>query len=292
MTAATLDLVVTEPGVYTDMPNDVYHRDPVPSGSLSSTGARRLLPPSCPALYQWEREHPVFKDVYDLGSAAHQLVLGDPHNRLVIIDEKDWRKHAAQAAKAEARAAGRIPLLTGQLEKVTQMAAAVLEHPIASALFRPDSGRCEQSLFWRDDPSGIWRRARLDWLPEKVKGRRLIVPDYKTADSADPETFAKSAANLGYHQQARWYIDAIRALGIDDDPAFVFVVQEREPPYLVTVVELDDTALIVGQNLNRAAINTYRECQEAGRWPGYADGVYLASLPGWYLARHDERADS
>ena len=37
-----------------DMPEVEYHRHP----ALSSTGARRLLRPSCPALFDWERKHP------------------------------------------------------------------------------------------------------------------------------------------------------------------------------------------------------------------------------------------
>jgi len=34
--------VIRRPGLY-DLPEHIYHADPVPGGSLSSTGARRLL---------------------------------------------------------------------------------------------------------------------------------------------------------------------------------------------------------------------------------------------------------
>jgi len=34
------------PGIYSGVPAEVYHRAPVPGGSLSSTGARQLLPPT------------------------------------------------------------------------------------------------------------------------------------------------------------------------------------------------------------------------------------------------------
>ena len=42
------------PRVVENMPEAEYHAHP----ALSSTGARRLLPPSCPALFAYEREHP------------------------------------------------------------------------------------------------------------------------------------------------------------------------------------------------------------------------------------------
>lgn len=286
--AAAFELAITAPGVYDGIPNDAYHADPVVGGSLSSSGAKSLLPPYCPAIFAHEREHPVHKDIYDFGSAAHTLILGDPEQRLMVVNADDWRTAKARAAKVEAHLTGRIPLLTKDLAKVQQMAAAVLAHPIASQLFAPGLGKPEQSLFWVDPETKVWRRGRLDWLPNRRPGR-MILPDYKTAASADPETFAKAAINNGYHQQAAWYIDAVKVLELDPDPAFLFVAQEKDPPYLVSVVELDEASISVGRNLNRIALLTFKKCVESGQWPGYTDDeVQMISLPEWYLRRFDE----
>jgi len=46
MTAVVDQVLITEPGVYA-LPADVYHADPVAGGSLSSSGAKKLL--ACPA---------------------------------------------------------------------------------------------------------------------------------------------------------------------------------------------------------------------------------------------------
>lgn len=267
-----------------DMTNGEYHAQP----SLSSSGARKLLPPYCPAIFKWEQDHPKFTDTFDFGHAAHKMVLGDESTKLVQVDAADWRTKAAKDARDEARAAGAVPVLTADYEVVTAMAAAIKAHPIASALLRPGAGEPEKSLLWQDDDSGVWRRARLDWLPHPVKGRRLIVPDYKTCRSANPETFARSAADYGYHQQAAWYLDGIRALKLGEDPAFVFIAQEKVAPYLVTVIELNETAMTIGRNLNRWAINTFKQCTETNTWPGYSEGIELVSLPAYYEKRHDE----
>jgi hypothetical protein len=279
-------VIITEPGVYDAIPNAEYHAHP---DSLSVSGAKKLLPPYCPAIFQHERTNPVYKAVFDFGSAAHKYVLGDLDAKVKVCEYDSWRTKAAQTEQAEARAAGYTPILAADYQQVQEMVAAILAHPIASRLFSPDSGKPEQSLFWQDNPTGIWRRARLDWLPNPRDGR-LIVADYKTCRSADPETFAKSAAEYGYHQQAQWYIDGIRACGLDNDPAFIFVAQEKTAPYLVSVIELDDTALAIGRNLNRGAINIYAECMKTGIWPGYTSGVELVSLPAWYARRFDEDA--
>jgi PDDEXK-like domain of unknown function (DUF3799) len=275
-------------GVYDGMPEDMYHADPVPGGSLSSSGARKLLPPSCPAKFRYEASNPPPpKDHLELGSAAHKMVLG-AGAEIVVIKAKDWRTRAAQDERDAARAEGFLPLLTAEHQQVQAMAAALRAHPIASALFNPERGKPEQSLFWQDPETGVWRRSRFDWLPDLTARERLIITDYKTSASADPRAFAKSAANYGYHQQDAWYRDAARALGLSADPAFVFVIQEKEPPYLVTVAELDGDAIRAGRDLNRIAIEIYRDCAEAGDWPGYSAGIELISLPAWAYRRLEE----
>jgi hypothetical protein len=133
-------------------------------------------------------------------------------------------------------------------------------------------------------------RARLDWLPER-RGGRLILPDYKTCESAHREKFRKSAANYGYHQQADWYTGGAKVLELDEDPAFVFVAQEIQPPYLVNVIELAAPSLSVGHNLNYIARQIYAECVTNNRWPGYSDDVELVDLPEWYLRQHDEESE-
>ncbi len=276
----TEPLVITEPGVY-EMSAEEYHADPVPGGSLSSSGARRLLSPSCPALFAYEREHGQgHKTTWDIGHAAHKLVLGNGPD-LVRIDADEWRTAKVKAEVAEVREAGGVPLKPAQHDMVTDMAEAIRNHKTASALFNPLGGRAEQSLFWKDAATGVQRRARLDWLPFPQAGRRLIVPDYKTTKDASPEGIKKASHQFGYHQQAPWYLDGVTALGLGPDPTFVFVFQEKDPPYLVTVVELDVIAMKYGRYLNQQAIDIYAECTRTGHWPGYSDGIELIPLPGY-----------
>jgi hypothetical protein len=70
-------------------------------------------------------------------------------------------------------------------------------------------------------------------------------------------------------------------LGLCDDPVFVFIAQEKEPPYLVSVVEFDAEAIAEGHRLNRQAIDLFKRCVDTGEWPGYDDGITPISLPPW-----------
>jgi hypothetical protein len=273
--------VITAPGIH-DIPEDIYFADPVPGGSLSSSGARKLLPPSCPAIFRHEQDNPPPpKKVFDLGSAAHRLVLGSGPD-LVLVDKPRWDDNDTKGKVAAIRDAGGIPLKRPEYNQVHAMAAAIRRHPVASALFDPDHGQPEQTLIWQDARTGVWCRARLDWLPNARPGRRLIVPDYKTCRSASPPAIAKAVYEHGYHQQTEWYVRGAQTLGLaDEQAAFVFVCQEKEPPYLVTVVQLDEVALYVARERNRRAMETYAACVEADYWPGYPDDIHTISLPAW-----------
>lgn len=276
----TADLI-TEPGIYPHITAEEYHADPVAGGSLSSSAARALLPPSCPAKYRYATDHGTApRRHYDLGHAAHRLVLGHGAE-IEVIDAADWRTQAAKTAAIVARADGRTPLLAHEYAIVVAMAEALQAHPVARWLFDPARGVPEQTLVWRDPATEVWCRARLDWLPNPAAGR-LIIPDYKTCASADTEALRRTMAQFGYHQQAAWYLEACRAvLGAGPDAAFIFVAQEKTAPYTVTVFEPDSTALRIADARNARARQLYRHCTATGEWPGYTENVALLALPRW-----------
>lgn len=171
-------------GLHEDLSNEAYHADKT---SLSSSGARKLLPPSCPAKFRYEQDNPQPPSkTFDYGNAAHKKVLGNGPE-LVIIEHDTWNTKDAKAAVAEARARGAIPLKQHEMDMVDAMADAIRKHPLAAALLDPAYGAPEQSGFWIDGPTGIRRRVRFDWLPS-IQGGRLIIPDYKglALDTAIP----------------------------------------------------------------------------------------------------------
>lgn len=261
-----MSITITEPGLY-DMTNAEYHADPVPSGSLSSSGAKKLIAKT-PAHFKWDQNHQEHKDVFDFGTAAHSVVLEGDESGLEVLEFDDWRSKPAREAKIKAYADGKTPLLTKDLAQVRAMADQIRNHPEASFLLK--DGVAEKSAFWQHD-TGVWLRARFDWLPNK-RGRGLIIPDYKTAASAEPGKFSRASADYGYHQQAAFYCDAAKALGLSEDPVMLFVVQEKEGPWAVNVIEIHEEDINMGRALNEHAIRVYQECKTSDTWPGYKMG--------------------
>lgn len=286
--AAAGRITITEPGMY-EMTNAEYHADPVPGFSLSSSGARKLIAPSCPALFKHERDNPrPPSENLELGSAAHTVVLGKG-DQIVVVDAPDWRTKDARAQRDAARAEGKIPLLPDDFAIVQAMAAQLRAHEFAGKLLASNAGAPERCLFWRD--GNIMRRAMLDWLRDPKPNRRTIVTDYKTACAADEESFAKAMHNYGYHQQAAWYLDGVEALGLTgngEPPVFLFIVQEKKAPYLVNVVQPDPDSLAIGRHLNREAIASYRECMASGIWPGYGTEPKMVSLPPYVVRQYEK----
>lgn len=269
MTAAPVEV---EPGLY-DIPAELYHLDPVPGGSLSSTGARTLVK-KCPAAFKWQLDNPQpHKKELELGTAAHKLVLDDGPE-LVVVDAEKWNTDAIKAEVTAIRAEGNIPLKQHELEQVKAMAVALRADPDAARLLEPGSGVAEQSAFWNDQ--GVWRRARFDFLRHDGQ-----IVDYKTARSCRREDLEKAFNEHGYMQQQEWYIDAGLALDVaDPERPFQFVLQEKEPPYLVVVTTCDPMARGIGRHLNEVALNTFAICRERGEWPGYLPNPMI-SLPSW-----------
>ena len=270
-----------KPGFYDGIEEEAYHSDP---HSLSHSGAKTIL--KAPALFRHGQLHPVFKKEFDFGHAAHAKVLGAGAEIRAIPDDILASNGAtstkeAKSFIAKARADGAVPLKAVDVGRVDEMADKLSEHTLAMELL--SDGRPEVSGYAEDPDTGITLRCRFDWLG------RTILTDYKSATSADPQQFRRKAAEFGYHQQAPWYLDLAAVLGHPAE-AFAFIVQAKEPPYLVTVVELVDRAVDRGRELNRRAIDTYAACLAAGTWPGYIPNTTYASvdIPTWaYDDTHD-----
>ena len=89
-------------------------------------------------------------------------------------------------------------------------------------------------------------------------------------------------ARFGYHVQGGFQRAGAIAVGlVPEDVAFLIVAQEKEPPYLCSVIEPDRTAMRMAAIRVRQAFETYAECLMNNHWPGYSDDVVLAELPPW-----------
>lgn len=272
-------------GLYGDLPEDEYHRDVVPGGSLSHSGMKLLVPPGCPAIYKYERDQPhQASDSQETGTVVHGLVLGTGQP-VEICDFPNWTTNKAKEARANARAKGRIPRLPKQWEQDCAIAKAVRDHDTTGALFA--EGDPEVSGFTYCEEFGVWLRIRIDWLTSI--GGTPAIGDFKTTADASPDHFAKSMADFAYHIQDpvyRWVLAQI--LGCDPGEIdFMFVTVPASPPYLPMIYRLKAADTERGWRQARQAMEIYRDCTASGTWPSWSADITELELPAYARTRID-----
>jgi hypothetical protein len=270
-------------GFYAGVPEDVYHGD---LNSISSSQLR-ALGEMTPYEWEWQRANHVRKvtDDMEFGTAVHWLTL-EPERaseQLVEVAAKTWNKPADQAIRKQARADGKVALLTSKMATARWMAANVRNDPDVGHMIR--DGQPELSGYCPDPETGIMRRIRLDCLHLAPSGQ-VTALDLKTSDDADPEHFAKSIRTYGYHQQQPHYVDVLLDLDINLI-AFWFVVVSKTAPHLVTVNTIPADYVELGRRRNRAALDLYAKCTASGEWPSHERGIHEIPQPAWAY-REDE----
>jgi len=267
-------------GIHSNITSAEYHAD---TTTLSYSGAKLLLPPSTPAHFKYQLDNPSPpKRHYDFGHAAHRFLLGEGEE-IVPVDADDWRTKAAKEQAESARDEGKVPLLRAEFDKALAMVDALHANPDAAALFK--SGVAERAMYATDTESGVRLRGRADWLT--YGDGELLIVDYKTTTSADPDTFERASTKYKYYLQAVWYRDLAIAIELHNNPVFVLVAQEKTPPFLSSVMRFDDIAIAEGRLLKRQAIETYARCIETGVWPGYPTGIQVISVSPWAYSEDD-----
>lgn len=268
-----------------------YHADPAPAPSLSSSIAKRLITHS--PLHAWtdhRRLNPNYtpeeRDAFDLGSAAHALLL-EGEDRMQVIPAKDFKTAAAQALRDAARSAGRHPILEGKYPKVMKMREAALR-AIAACVdlggITLADGTAEPTAIWQE--GAAWCRARLDWLSND---RRLIL-DYKTtAASAHPDAWVKTMAGLAGEVQAAFYLRGNEATGGPEGARFVFIVQEVSEPFACSLLGMPPAFLALGAAKVEEAVELWKRATEANTWPAYPDRICWLEPPPWLITQWENR---
>jgi hypothetical protein len=269
------------PGLVYDMPHDEYLAD---HSRLSSTVAKLLVQDGGPARARHYLDHgSADTAATSFGRLVHQHLAGEAPE--LVLVPGDWRTKESKATIATVIAEGKQPAKPDECEQLNGVLASLRRHSLASALLH--NGAHEVTAHW--DENGVACKARFDVLPEKVKGRRLLLPDLKTSRDASAWGFGKSLADYGYPQQADFYERAARACGLDDDPLMVFVAVESKAPYLVNVINPKSATRKRGAVLNDRALRLWAECHETGIWPGYPERVVEIDAPYYYLEDKEDQ---
>lgn len=292
------------PGIYSDLTMGDYLAMPAVSASMIKT-----ILDECPraAWYQsWlnTRRQRFDNDATDRGTIAHGILLEGSIDNVAVIDPRDhpaektgaipvgWTNKSIKAARDEARAAGKTPVLAGDFGVIENMVSAAWEfihslketEPQVWAAFQPDGGQSEVTMVWQDGETLCRMR------PDRISSDHRLIVDYKTsARSVEPDSWGRTQlVGLGYYLSAAWYRRGVKALtGIE--PSYVFLAQEAEAPYLCSLVGVDPAAFALGAEKVAAGLDMWQQCVRTSSWPAYPNRVCYPEIPAWESARWMER---
>jgi hypothetical protein len=144
-------------------------------------------------------------------------------------------------------------------------------------------GRHKQAM---DLLSGGERQKRLDWqmngrdcsgTPDRFSAEWKV--DLKTTVSSQPEQFAWHVRKLSYNAQADWYREGVQQNYLYPAPKEYLVAVENTAPFVVTVFELTEQALLAGRKLWRLWFERLLVCEQNDCWPGYVETVSPLDVP-------------
>lgn len=280
-----MTFTVTKPGMFFDVDCDDYFADPCPQPSLSNSGIGTLLNQS-PA--HFAAKHPRLNGGVDAckatthmhrGSVVHRLALGAGKD-YVILDFDDFRTKEAKAQRAEAEAAGKVPILAAKFDEATEQAMILRQH--LSDMLMGEPFLPEVVIAWKiaTEHGEIWCRGMVDaWCPSLK-----MAVDLKTSTDASFAAATNKMSRERYDTQAAWYTAGLgHIIGEPGKVRFAYLFCENDPPHASQPFELDEAWRSSAWDLCEEAADLFAKCLKVGKWPGYPRTPQLLSPPDWLI---------
>lgn len=171
-----------------------------------------------------------------------------------------------------------------------QQLAAIAAEAELSALFA--SGDSEVSIFWIDQATGVYCKARPDHL-HYLSHKRVKAIDLKASADDSPEGFGRAIPRMGHHRQEAHYTQGLVACGLEVDE-FIFAVVSSAPPVIATPMLVPEDFADQAREEVHELRAMFVHCQRTGVWRGYnGGGKQVAKVPAYAYRNHEvEIADA
>lgn len=241
-----------------------------------------------PEKFRFFQDHPVEQTpAMAFGSACHKFILESESflDEYAIAPEginrrtKEGKEQWETFCNANE---GKTIVNAEDMQIAAEMRTALDHCPLAKKLIF-GKGETEQAFFWTDPETKEKCKIKVDRLVKY--NRRWYVVDYKTCMCAETFRFNSEMWKLGYFMQAGMYCEGVRIAKKMKKrmPGFLFVAQEKKPPYSVNVIEVSEEVMDAGVAKFHQLLRQYHDCKVLDQWPGYlTDNIPNDSfVPGW-----------
>lgn len=233
--------------------------------------------------------HPTTSEAKEFGQAWHCAVL-EPERfsaeyvRGIEHGDRRFKAEKERWSAFVAENAGRTVLLREEWDAIAAMQRVLADHPLAAALMA-SPGPNEVVALWDDAKSGLRCKGRMDAIRSYLGWTWVI--DLKSTEDASPRGWPRQAANWGYAEPAAYYLDGLNTLA-PAERRFLWVAQEKVPPYALAIHEPDAATLEEGRRRYRRHLAAYAKAMSTNDWPAYEVAILPATLPRWAFTEGQE----
>lgn len=216
-----------------------------------------------------------------IGTAVHEAVL-EGKSPSYIVRPADLDLRTKEGKEWKAKNAGKEIMSPDEDSAVRNAIKAVRESADAQYLLN----LCKQrEIGIIHNYNGIDIKGRLDAYGNDEAGKPIVL-DFKTTSDADPETWGRKAFGLRYPMQTAWYQSLLALeLGLEEAPAYFWLVCETQDPFDVVIYQPPEEALEIGRAQMQHCVEAYKACIASGKWPGYSKGIIQLDVPQWERKR-------
>ena len=181
------------------------------------------------------------------GRAYHVAMLepNEFNDKVKVFDSNTRTTKGYKEFKEENSDAPTI-ILTKEYDKIMSMQDILFSHSEVKDLLQ-SGGEREIANAWKDSDTDVFCKGKADYR----NGKTLI--DLKTTGDGSMWGFSNSCKKYGYDRQASFYMDGF---GCDE---FVFITQEKEAPYNVSIFYAGQEFIDRGRNEYKYLLSVYRK---------------------------------
>ena len=243
------------------------------------------------ACQRWDDANPLCRK---LGTATHALAF-EPH-RVVVYQGGTWTRDVTSKGTGKTKTvttrysatrsgaywkafqkehAGKVIVTPGEYKTASEMAEALQSDPLVRPFLFSPGLKLEKRIEWT---IGGRKCAGTPDAFGLADGHGLVVPDLKTARTAEPERFMSAARWASYPAQATWYADALLELGHGWHAPMLIAI-ESTPPYPCVPFKLTERVIEMGRRQYMGWLERLKVCEDSNEWPGYVQAVADFDVP-------------
>lgn len=275
-------------GLYRGMPFDVYHAVDAVSSSGLKTFARspwhyrnRVEVKPTKSMLTGTLVHCALLEANAL--AARYVVTPDTAPPRPSIRQVNAKKPSPETVAAvqwwsdfQAQCEGKQIISADDYATMQAQVRAVQAEPELAKLLARGEG--EVSLFWVDEATGLYCKARIDWL--SLDGNAAKVLELKSTADESPSGFGRTAARLRYALQRAHYMAGVQAVGLQAR-SWTWGAVSSKPPFLAVPYELTDELKEQADDDRAELLQRLAWCNANNKWPAYGEGVQLLDFPSY-----------